>query len=168
MQNKHPLQDVLEPIVIEQGYELVKITTIGNVNPTLQIMIERHDRENIIVNDCAKVSRAISAFMDEKDPISGQYTLEVSSPGLDRPLVKLENFARFEGFEAKIETDIEVDGRKRFKGTIVKVDDKENIIFVMEDKEYNIPYQAISKAKLLLTDELLALAEEEAQEDFNE
>ena len=94
MQKKHHLQDMLEPTINNLGFDLVRILTIGNVNPTLQIMIERKDRQNMVVDDCATVSRAISAVLDEKDPISGKYTLEVSSPGLDRPLVNLENLTK--------------------------------------------------------------------------
>lgn len=162
MQKKHHLNDMLEPIVNELGFDLVRIITIGNVNPTLQVMIERKDRKNIIVDDCAAASRAISAVLDEKDPISGKYTLEVSSPGLDRPLTSLENFVRFSGFEAKIETDVEIEKRKRFKGRIIRVDN-DTIVFLMDDKEWMIPYDAVSKAKLLLTDELIAAAEAEAE-----
>jgi len=164
MQKIHPLQSMLEPVINEMGFDVVRILTIGNVNPTLQIMIERKDRENIVVDDCAAVSRAVSALLDEKDPIAGEYNLEVSSPGLDRPLTTLENFERFAGFEAKIETDCEVEKRKRFKGRIIRVDDDANIIFAMDDKEYAIPYDAIAKAKLLLADELLAIAAAEAEE----
>ena len=165
MQNKHPLHNMIEPIVKKLGFELVRILTIGNVNPTLQIMIERIDRKDIVVDDCATVSRAISAVLDEKDPISGKYTLEVSSPGLDRPLTSLENFERFSNFEAKIETDTPIENRKRFKGRILRVEN-ENIIFYMDDKEWVIPYSAVSKAKLLLTDELIASVQAEEQE-FN-
>lgn len=167
MQKKHHLNDMLEPIVNELGFDLVRIITIGNVNPTLQVMIERKDRKNIIVDDCAAVSRAISAVLDEKDPISGKYTLEVSSPGLDRPLTSLENFVRFSGFEAKIETDVEIEKRKRFKGRIIRVDNN-TIVFLMDDKEWMIPYDAVSKAKLLLTDELIAAAEAEAEAEEQE
>lgn len=168
MQKKHHLQDMLEPTINNLGFDLVRILTIGNVNPTLQIMIERKDRQNMVVDDCATVSRAISAILDEKDPISGKYTLEVSSPGLDRPLVNLENFVRFAGFEAKVETDTEIEKRKRFKGRIVRVEN-DNIILLMDDKEWTIPFSAVAKAKLLLTDELIAAAQAEAdeQEDFN-
>ena len=165
MQNKHPLHNMIEPIVKNLGFELVRILTIGNVNPTLQIMIERIDRKDIVVDDCATVSRAISAILDEKDPISGKYTLEVSSPGLDRPLTSLENFERFCNFDAKIETDTSIDNRKRFKGRILRVENK-NIIFYMDDKEWTIPYDAVSKAKLLLTDELISASQAEEQE-FN-
>lgn len=165
MQKKHPLQEMLEPLIGEMGFDLVRVITIGNVNPTLQIMIERKDRENIVVDDCAAVSRAVSALLDEKDPISGRYTLEVSSPGLDRPLTALENFVRFAGFEAKIETDVEIEKRKRFKGRIIRVDENDNIVFAMDGEEYLIPYDAVFKAKLLLTDELLAAAANEAGEE---
>ncbi len=165
MQKRHHLQDLLEPLINQMGFDVVRIITIGNVNPTLQIMIERKDRENIVVDDCAAVSRAVSALMDEKDPIAGRYNLEVSSPGLDRPLTTLENFVRFAGFEAKIETDTEVEKRKRFKGRILRVDEQDNIILAMDGEEYAIPYDAVAKAKLLLTDELLAAAAAEAGEE---
>lgn len=168
MQKKHPLQEMLKPLIDEMGFDLVRIITIGNINPTLQIMIERKDRENIVVDDCAAVSRAVSALLDEKDPIAGRYTLEVSSPGLDRPLTALENFVRFAGFEAKIETDVEIEKRKRFKGRIVRVDENDNIVFAMDGEEYLIPYEAVFKAKLLLTDELLAAAANEAGEEETE
>ena len=161
MQKKHPLQDMLEPCINAMGYEIVRMITMGNVNSTLQIMIERQDRQNINVDDCAKVSRAISSILDEQDPISERYNLEVSSPGLDRPLTKVEHFIRFSGFEAKIETDTEIEKRKRFKGRLKGVDKDNNIILEMDEQEYKIPFDYISKAKLLLTDELLAAAEAE-------
>ena len=102
MQQKHPLQDLLEPVISGLNYEVVRILTIGQKNPTLQIMIDRLDGKDITVDDCATVSRAVSAVLDEKDPIKDQYSLEVSSPGLDRPLTKLEHFKRFSGNEARI------------------------------------------------------------------
>ena len=156
MQNKHPLEDMLTPVINQLGFDVVRILTIGQKNPTLQIMFERKDRTDIVVDDCATVSRAVSDILDEKDPIKDQYNLEVSSPGLDRPLTKAEHFQRFAGYEAKIETSVEVDARKRFKGRILSLDDKENIHFDMDGKEWVIPFEAVSKAKLLITDELLA------------
>lgn len=155
MPHKHPVEDIVAPIIDSLGFEIVRISTIGNQNPTLQIMIERKDRKDVIVEDCATVSRAISDILDEKDPIEGEYSLEVSSPGLDRPLVTLEHFERFAGFEAKIDAAVEVNGRKRFKGKILSVDDKQNIHFEMDEQEYVIPFEAVNKAKLVLTDELL-------------
>lgn len=155
MTEKHPVQDIVEPIIDSLGFEVVRIMTIGVKNPTLQIMIERKDRKDLVVDDCAAVSRAISDILDEKDPIDGEYSLEVSSPGLDRPLTKPEHFERFAGYEAKIETKTEVDGRKRFKGKIIRLEDNRQIVFEMDGAEYRIPFEAVGKAKLLLTDELL-------------
>ncbi len=168
MQKQHPLQKMLEPVIEKMGYDTVRIITIGNINPTLQIMIERKDRENITVDDCAVVSRTISALLDKQDPIDSHYNLEISSPGLDRPLTKLENFIRFAGFEAKIETDTEIEKRKRFKGRILHVDENENIFFAMNEKEYSIPFNTVAKAKLLLTDELLATTAEAGEEEIEE
>ena len=153
---QHPLQNMLEPEITKLGYELVRIITIGQKNPTLQIMIDRLDNNNITVDDCAKVSRKVSEILDETDPIEGQYSLEVSSPGLDRPLTKIEHFQRFAGYEAKIETNIEVEGRKRFKGTLGSTDSNGIVRITMNDTEYQIAYADINKAKLIITDELLA------------
>lgn len=155
MQTKHHLQDMLEPVINELGFDVVRILTIGQKNPTLQIMIERKDRTDIVVEDCAKASRAVSEILDEKDPIKDRYNLEVSSPGLDRPLITLEHFQRFVGYDVRIETSVEVEKRKRFKGKILSVDEQNNIHFEMEGQEYVIPYDAVSKAKVLITDELL-------------
>ena len=160
MQTKHHLADMLEPIVDEMGYETIRIMTIGQANPTLQVMIDKKDGTDITVDDCAKVSRALSNVLDEKDPISDKYSLEVSSPGLDRPLTKPEHFVRFAGYEAKIETDEIVNGRKRFKG-VLKGMDHSDVLLTMEGNDYCIPYAAINKAKLILTDELLAKWEAE-------
>ena len=157
MQQKHPLYDMLAPMIEKMGFEVVRILTIGVKSPTLQVMIERKDRQNLVVDDCAAVSRAVSKVLDEKDPIDGEYSLEVSSPGLDRPLTKPEHFRRFAGYEAKIETGEAVDGRKRFRGKIADVDKNNIVEFVMDDGiVYKIPFEVINKAKLVLTDELLA------------
>ncbi len=164
MNKEHPIQKLVEPIIENMGYEVVRITTIGKQNPTLQIMIERKDRKDITVDDCASVSRVVSEILDEKDPIDGEYSLEVSSPGLDRPLTKREHFERFSGYEAKIETFAEVGGRKRFRGRIIGVDNKNQILFEMDGETYEIPFDNISKAKLVLTDELLNSYMEEKPE----
>ena len=150
---KHYLQDLIEPVVVKAGYELVRVITIGQANPTLQIMIDKLDHTDITVDDCASVSRLVSDLLDEKDPIEGKYSLEVSSPGLDRPLTKLEHFQRYCGYEIKLETDEKIENRKRFKGKILKTDNQ-NIILLMEEQEYIIPFSAVSKAKLVVTDEL--------------
>lgn len=155
MQNRHHLSDMLEPVADKLGYETVRIMTIGQANPTLQIMIDRKDGTEVTVEDCAIVSRALSEVLDEKDPITGRYNLEVSSPGLDRPLTKPEHFARFAGNEVKIETDVPVDDRKRFKGVLDGIDGME-ILLTMNGTSYRIPFDAVSKAKIVLTDALLA------------
>ena len=154
MINKHPLQDMLEPVVEGLGYELVRVLTIGMKNPTLQVMIDRKDGTEITVDDCAKVSRAVSAALDEVDPIENRYTLEVSSPGLDRPLTKAEHFRRFTGYVVKLETVEPVEKRKRFKG-IVKAVSSDNVITLeMDGADFDIAFDNVAKAKIVLTDEL--------------
>ncbi len=152
---KHYLQDMLEPVIANLGYETVRIMTIGQVNPTLQVMIDVSDgSREINVDDCAKVSRALSAVLDEKDPIKDKYSLEVSSPGLDRPLTKPEHFVRFKGYTAKVETINEVDKRKRIKGVILGLDENNNVHIDMDDKEFVVAFDNIAKAKIVITDEL--------------
>ena len=151
---KHYLQDLIEPLVEKLGFELVRVITIGQANPTLQVMIDVADgSRDITVDDCAGVSRVLSDLLDEKDPIKDKYILEVSSPGLDRPLTKLKHFVRYKGYDVKIETENKVENRKRFKGKIADVDD-ENVVINMEDTQYTIPFAEINKAKLVITDEL--------------
>lgn len=152
---KHYLADIIEPVIDALGYDTVRILTIGESNPTIQIMIEHKDYEKeLTVDDCAKVSRAISAVMDEKDPIENKYTLEVSSPGLDRPLTKLEHFKRYINYVIKLETINVVEKRKRFKGVIENVTENNQVVLHMEGVSYNIDYDNISKAKIVITDEL--------------
>lgn len=153
---KHYLQDMIEPAVENLGYELVRVMTIGQANPTLQIMIDIADNSReITVDDCAAVSRVLSDLLDEKDPIKDKYTLEVSSPGLDRPLTKLKHFERYVGYVVKIETENRVAERKRFKGKIIEVNGP-NVVVEMDETPYTIPFAEISKAKLVITDELWA------------
>ncbi|MBQ2883543.1 MAG: ribosome maturation factor RimP [Alphaproteobacteria bacterium] len=152
---KHYLADIIEPVIDALGYDTVRILTIGDANPTIQIMIEHKDYEKeLTVDDCAKVSRAISAVMDEKDPIENKYTLEVSSPGLDRPLTKIEHFRRYINYVIKLETINPVEKRKRFKGVIASVTEDNQVVMLMDDISYNIEYDNIAKAKIVITDEL--------------
>lgn len=154
--DKHPLEDLLSPVVEKLGYELVRVMTIGAKNPTLQVMIDRLDGKDVNVDDCAKVSRALSDVLDEKDPIENQYSLEVSSPGIDRPLTKPEHFSRFVGYEAKVEMSVPVENRKRFKGKILAINPQNIVSFEMENVVYSLPFDEISKAKIVITDALLA------------
>lgn len=151
---KHYLQDMIEPVVESAGYELVRVLTMGGSRQVLQVMIENKDHTKAItVDDCAKVSRALSDMLDEKDPIADKYSLEVSSTGVDRPLTKPEHFARFTGYEAKIEASSAVDGRKRFKGKLLGIEGK-TVSIIDNETIFNIDFDNISKAKLVLTDEL--------------
>ena len=144
----HPLQNLLEPVVEGLGYELVRILTIGAKNQTLQVMIDTKNGTEITVDDCASVSRALSDVLDEKDPIENQYSLEVSSPGIDRPLTKLQHFQRFLGYEIKAETLVPVESRKRFKGIISTKEKIERHIKEckcnVDEKEY---FEAYKNAK---------------------
>lgn len=150
---------LIEPTVNDMGYDLVRTQITGETRMQLQIMAERSDGSGMGIDDCAKVSRAISAVLDVEDPIRGAFTLEVSSPGIDRPLVKLADFERFDGFEARIETALPLDGRKRFKGRLCGVSG-ETVSISTDDGDVTIPFGDISRAKLMLTDELLAAAAE--------
>ena len=154
---KHYLADIIEPVVEGLGYETVRILTVGETNPVIQIMIEHKDyTKEITVDDCATVSRALSATLDEKDPIENKYVLEVSSPGIDRPLTKIEHFKRYLGEFIKLETIETVEKRKRCKGSIEEVSSNNEVILKMDEDLYTIAYDNILKAKIVLTDELWA------------
>lgn len=146
---------IIEPSLSSMGYALVQIRLIEGGRRTLQIMAERTDSKNMTVEDCASISHSISALLDVEDPIKGAYTLEVSSPGIDRPLVKLSDFERFTNFEIKLETRLAIEGRKRFKGRLTGVKGEEIELKTAEGVEAHIPFDMIQSAKLLLTDELI-------------
>lgn len=155
------IERLIEPALVAMGYELVRVAMQGGESrPTLQIMAERKDGVAMSVDDCADISRTISALLDVEDPIASAYTLEVSSPGIDRPLVKRADFERFAGFEARIETVQPVAGRKRFRGRLMGVAGEE-VRLREPDKaagaedETLVPLAAIARAKLVLTDELI-------------
>jgi len=131
-------------------------------SPTLQIMIERQDRLSLTVEDCAAASRSISAIMDVEDPLKSEYSLEVSSPGIDRPLTRLDDFERFAGFEAKIELQDAVDGRKRFRGQLLGTEGR-TVRIEHGGGDTALPFDAIRVAKLVLTDALIRAAQEERQ-----
>ena len=145
----------IEPALSDMGYEVVRVVLNGNETKVLQVMAERKDRVDMTVDDCADISRTVSALLDVSDPFTGRYTLEVSSPGLDRPLLRLTDYDRFAGDEAKIELNYEINGRKRFKCRLKGVTKKEEVIFDFEGKDMIVPFTDIAKAKLILTDELI-------------
>jgi ribosome maturation factor RimP len=153
---------LIGPIADGLGYELVRVQIQGGARrATLQIMAERRDRTAMIVEDCARLSRAISNLLDEVDPIAGEYTLEVSSPGIDRPLMKRADYERFLGHEVKIETNAAVDGRKRFHGTIAALDG-DTVMLDSEGTTVPLPLAQVKSAKLVLTDRLIAAVEDES------
>jgi ribosome maturation factor RimP len=150
---------IIEPSLDAMGYRLVRLMQTGGPRrPTLQIMAERRDEAPMTVEDCAEISRAVSALLDVADPIAGAYMLEVSSPGIDRPLVRPEDYDRFAGFEARVDLASPMDGRKRFRGRILGRED-DHVRLAAETGEVRLPLDAIARAKLVLTDELLALAQ---------
>ena len=156
------LVELLDPVAEAAGYEIVRLRLMGGENARrLQIMAETPGGE-MVVEDCARLSRAISEVMDAADPISGEYTLEVSSPGVDRPLTRLKDFATFEGHEARIELDRVAEGRKRFRGVLAGIDG-DNIGIDLEGEEATamVPFSWIVDAKLILTDALMKRGAEE-------
>lgn len=153
------VETLIEPSVEALGFRLVQLRAMGGTaRPTLQIMAERNDNGEMNVDDCAKISRTVSAILDVEDPITSAYVLEVSSPGIDRPLVRLEDFSRFAGFEAKIELRRLIDGRRRYSGELAGVDADQVLVDVDNrdgPERVSVPFAEIERAKLLLTDELI-------------
>lgn len=146
---------LVEPSLNAMGYGLVRVRFTGGVRRSLQVMAERADGVEMTVEDCASISRELSAILDVEDPVPGPYTLEVSSPGIDRPLVRLEDFRRFAGFEARVEARVAIDGRRRFRGMLAGVQG-EGVLIDVEGTRLSIPHSGILRAKLVLTDELVA------------
>jgi ribosome maturation factor RimP len=149
------ISEMVRPTVEGLGYWLVRVQVLGRQRPRVQVMAERIDRRPMMVDDCVCLSRSISAVLDVEDPISATYTLEVSSPGIDRPLVKLADYDRFAGFEARIELARPVGGRRRFRGRLLGTAG-ESIRLDVEGAEVEVHYADIQRAKLVLTENLLA------------
>ncbi|MEH6645567.1 ribosome maturation factor RimP [Sulfitobacter sp.] len=147
------LAEIITPVIEDLGFELVRVRLMSGKNATLQVMADRPDG-GIEVDDCAKISTAVGAVLDVEDPIIDEYALEVSSPGIDRPLTRLKDFANFEGYEAKIETDDLIDGRRRFKGELAGVEGDEVLINI-EEGTVGLKFEWLTDAKLVLTDELI-------------
>ncbi|MBR4931445.1 MAG: ribosome maturation factor RimP [Alphaproteobacteria bacterium] len=147
------LETQLAPSLDALGYEIVRISLQGGDVKTVQVMAERKDYANMTLADCEKISRTVSALLDVADPFQGKYMLEISSPGIDRPLVKPADYIRFKGSNAKIETSNEINGRKRFKGKILSFDaETQQLHFEFETSELIVDFSNIAKAKLLLAD----------------
>jgi ribosome maturation factor RimP len=147
------LAEIISPAIEDLGYELVRVRLMSGKQTTLQIMADKPDG-GIEVDDCAEISSTVSAVLDVEDPILDAYALEVSSPGIDRPLTRLKDFATFEGYEAKIETTELIDGRRRFKGELAGVEGDE-VLITIEEGTIGLKFDWLSDAKLVLTDELI-------------
>ena len=149
---------LVEPALNAQGYDLVRVKLGGGDDLRLQIMAERADRAEMTVEDCAAISRNISSLLDAEDPIPEAYTLEVSSPGIDRPLVRMEDYDRFSGFDARVESRVTVVDRKKFSG-ILRGTEGGDILIDVDGEIYEVPFADIHRAKLILTDELIAASQ---------
>ena len=155
------IEQLIAPTLLGMGIDTVRVLITGKVEKTLQIMVEPTDGSETTVEHCASASRAISAILDVEDPIDGEFRLEVSSPGLDRPLVKLKDFERFAGFEAKLEMLRPINGQRRYQGRVLRVEDDE-IVILADGAETRLKYADVRRSKLILTDDLLATMEGEA------
>ena len=147
------LAEIITPVIEDLGFELVRVRLMSGKSITLQVMADRPDG-GIEVDELALISQSISAVLDVEDPILDEYTLEVSSPGIDRPLTRLKDFEAFEGYEAKLETVDLIDGRRRFKGELAGTEGDEVLINV-EEGTIGLKFDWLSDAKLVLTDELI-------------
>lgn len=152
------LADIVQPVIEGLGFELVRIRLMGGQRRILQIMADRPEG-GIDVDDCGRISTAVSAVLDVEDPLEDAYILEVSSPGIDRPLTRLKDFDAWSGWEARIETSELIDGRRKFKGTLAGTEGDEVLIEIEEKGEpvtIGLRFDWLSDAKLILTDDLIA------------
>lgn len=166
------LAGIVAPVIEGLGFELVRLRLQGGRHPLLQIMADRPEG-GIDVDDCAAISTAVSAVLDVEDPIEDKYTLEVSSPGIDRPLTRLKDFDLWEGYEVRIETSEQIDGRKRFKGVLRGTEGEEVLLEIENAGEMvtiGLQFDWLSDAKLVLTDELIEemLRQKKATETVDE
>ena len=148
------LEPILAPVIEAAGFRLVRLRLMGGKTKTLQIMAERPDG-TMNVEDCAVRSHALLDFIEAENPIEGDYELEVSSPGIDRPLTRLMDFARYAGHEAKFELAAPLDGRMRFRGKLLGLDGND-VTMETQGARVSFPFRGIAEAKLVLTDELIA------------
>ncbi|NDV02693.1 ribosome maturation factor RimP [Pseudoroseicyclus tamaricis] len=147
------IASIVRPVIEDLGFELVRVRLQGGKNPVLQIMAQKPDG-SIEVDDCAQISLAVSAVLDVEDPILEAYALEVSSPGIDRPLTRLKDFDQWQGHDAKLETAELIDGRKRFRGILQGTEGSE-VLIEIEEGTIGLQFDWLTDAKLVLTDELI-------------
>jgi ribosome maturation factor RimP len=150
------LEERVAPTLEAMGFEVVRVAVTSGRQKTLQVMADRSDGSLISVDDCAVISRALSAIFDVEEPLSGAYDLEISSAGIDRPLTRPKDFVTYAGFEAKVEIKAPLAGRKRFRGLLNGVNDAGEVMMTVDGADMLLPMGAIGNAKLVLTDELIA------------
>ncbi|SEN30351.1 ribosome maturation factor RimP [Paracoccus alcaliphilus] len=151
------LAEIIAPVIEDLGFELVRVRLQGGKTATLQIMADRPEG-GINVDDCGDISVAVSATLDVEDPIEDNYYLEVSSPGIDRPLTRMKDFEAFEGYEVRLETNQAIDGRKRWKGVLAGIEGEEVLLNIEDGDEVQtigLQFDWLSDAKLVLTDDLI-------------
>ncbi len=166
---------LIEPTASGLGFRVVRVRVSGNRRKRLQIMAERLSDGQMGIDDCSRLSRALAPVFDLEDPIpGGEYDLEISSPGIDRPLIRIEDFERFQGHDAKLETAAMQNGQRRFKGKIERIEG-DVIVLATDQGEAAVPFSALSDARLVLTDKLIEedlkrarAAEATAEEDTDE
>lgn len=155
---------VAEPVAADMGYHIVRIRVMSGKRSIVQVMAERISDGQMGVADCARLSRALSSELEVEDPIHDAYVLEVSSPGLERPLTSLKDFDTYAGYLARVELDRMIEGRKRFRGVLAGTDENNiDIDLDGETETAQIPFDWISDAKLLITDDLIAAGQKAAQ-----
>jgi len=147
------LAQIVQPVIEGMGFELVRVRLMGGEHKTVQLMVQRPDG-GIDVDECAQISTAVSAVLDVEDPIADNYSLEVSSPGIDRPLTRLKDFDDWQGHEAKLETTEMIDGQRRFKGQLAGIEG-DDVLITIPQGTIGLKFDWLSDAKLVLTDELI-------------
>ncbi len=148
------LAEIIQPVIEGMGFELVRVRLMGKQYTTVQVMVERPEG-GIEVDECAAISTALSAVLDVEDPIDEEYTLEVSSPGIDRPLTRLKDFETWVGYEAKVETSELIDGQRRFKGDLAGVENNE-VLITIQQGTVGLKFDWLTEAKLVLSDGLIS------------
>ena len=163
MVDTNSIAQLIETPLAAMGYRLVRVLLTSGRRATLQVMAERRDDLPITHDDCTKISHSVSALLDVTDPIAGAYTLEISSPGIDRPLVRAEDYDRFSGFEARIELAMPLDGQRRFRGRLIGTAGGV-LRLLTEAGETQLPLDAVVRAKLILTNDLMAAGQHVSSE----
>ncbi|AZV39221.1 ribosome maturation factor RimP [Komagataeibacter xylinus] len=147
---------MVAPALADMGFDLVRVAVLGRESPTVQIMADRADGTLLLIEDCEQISHAVGAILDVEDPLPGAWTLEVSSPGIDRPLTRAKDWERFAGHLARAEMNMPIEGRKRFAGIVLGAREGCGLMRLDDGSEVALPFAEMRKARLVLTDELIA------------